>query len=259
MVLKYMTVQQMKEVSRSWVEPGEVRVLLESFTQTKGLLGDLERVHNGLLEYVPVPTSTKKIEEIRETEQSTDDEYDDLLRGNYYTLTAQSNYTRDKTLSAGLITVRNTLIPNGLGGTQQTLREESGAALFLESKLNDEAIKGLLKAIPVGDGVTLFDKFRRQAEVGKKLGPLEDQKEAALKEAANEHQGPSDAAVRRSHLEWITVVRTLERNLQLARLSEEAIEKILGSLRKTAEIAQQRRDAALKSLQSIGKDEKTQD
>src|SRR5437773_1008975 len=140
MVLKYMTVQQMKEVSRHWVEPGEIRTLLESFTQTKGLLGDIDRVHNDLLEYSPELVASKEIEEIRGLEQFTDAEYDDLLRGNYHTLTAQANYTQNKELSATLIIVRNTLLPGGLAGTQLTLREESGAAHLLALKLEDQAI-----------------------------------------------------------------------------------------------------------------------
>jgi hypothetical protein len=251
MVLKYLTVEQMKEVTRRWVDPGEPRSLLESFTQTKGLLVDVERVHKGLLEYVPVPTVVKRVEEIRDIELVVDEAYDDALRGNYYTMSAQFNYTSDKELSAWLRTTRDALLPDGLAGTQKTLREESGAAQLLELKLRDELVKTRLSAIPVANGVSLYDKFLQQAELGKSLGPLEDQKDEALKSAASEVQGPTDAAVRRSHLEWISVVRLVERSLQLARPGKDVTEKIMGTLQKVADIAQQRRDAQISSQASV--------
>jgi hypothetical protein len=253
MVLKYLTVEQMKEASRLWVEPGEPRTLLENFNQTKGLLVDIERVHQGLLDYVPVSLVSRKVEEIRDAEQVVDEEYDDTLRGNYYTMTAQSNYVRDKALADWFRNTRDALLPDGLAGVQKTLREESGAAQLLSDKLLDGEIKQRLSGVPVGGGASLYDKFLRQVELGKSLGPLEDQKDEALKTAASEIPGPSDAAVRRSHLEWISVVRVLERSLQLARPGKEVIEKILGVLYKAAEIAQQRRDNAIKNAQDKGK------
>jgi hypothetical protein len=247
MVLKYFTVQQMKEVTRRLVEPGEPRAILESFIQTKGLLGDVERVHFGLLEYTPAPTATKKVEELRNLEQLTDERYDDLLRGNWYTMTAQANYASSKEASTWFLTTRDSLLPDGLGGTQKSLREESGASQFLASKLTDNALQARLTKVPVGEGLSLFDTLRLQAETGLKLGPLEDQKDEALAEAAHAAQGPSDAAVRRSHLEWISVMRLLERTISLVRPSPEITEKVLGLLQKTAEVAQQRRDATVKA------------
>ena len=248
MVLKYFTVQQMKEVSRHWTEPGEARELLASFPQTKGLLGDLERVSAGLLEYAPTPIAAKRVEELRDLEQLTDEEYDSLLRGNFYTFAAQINYAPNKDVATRLLNLRESLLPGGLAGTQRTLREESGAAFLLEEKFTQET-KTVLTEIPVGGGLSLFDKFQQQVEAGKKLGLLEDQKEEAVKDASLEPKGPTDAEVRRSHMDWIAVVRVFESAVALANPDVASRNKLLGPLQQAAVIAKQRRDAALKAAE----------
>lgn len=241
MVLRYLTVQQMKEASRRWVEPGEPRTLLEGYPQTRGLLGDIQQAHDGLLEYLPIPPLSKILEQIRDRQQSLDDSHDGLLRGSYRMLTAHADFAPNKEESKRILQLRDTLFPNGLNGTQLSFREQSGAAQLLEQRMTDE-VQSQLKQILVSEGQTLLDKVLLLISIAKQLGVLEDQKEEAAK-TLTAQQGPSDGEVRRSHLRWMQVVRALEGSLRIARPGKEVEEKILGAVRTAAALAEEKHEA----------------
>lgn len=237
MSLKALTTQQMKEVSRRWVEAGEAQSILTSLPTLQALLTEIQRVHEGLLENVEHTQADEALLAITEKLAQSDAAHDRLLRGIYRTLSAQADFASTPEEEGELLALRNRLFPRGLEGTQLTYREESGAAHLIESILTEER-RATLKDIPAGPGENLLDKVARLLDHGKNIGALEDQREA-LRETASP-QGPSDHAVYQSRLAWIRVVRVLQSNAKLARLDAEAHEKLFGHLLRAEELADKR-------------------
>jgi hypothetical protein len=240
--LNLLSTEKMLALTQYWTV--DERTLLTATPQTAGLLVSLDAAFTRLTHAAkrgPAPTGAR---DIYKKQRRVDLIHDQLLRGNFYYLTALACYAAaagDEVAAAMYLALRDQMYPEGLAGTSLSYDEEAGAAEILEKNLSDE-VRLKLKGIVITPGSNLLEKVLSQMEQAKMLRVLEQQKKAAQQtDNALDHANDDE---RKTRYEWIDTVRTLERNLRLAKrnknLSQELETKLLQGLRDAQKEAAQK-------------------
>jgi hypothetical protein len=245
MSLSLISTEKMVTLTQYWIK--DERATLEKIPQAAGLLVNLDSLFKRL--FVAAESHGAASDTTREIylrQVATDRTHDQILRGSYYAMTAQSHFLASLGEEDGsklLLKLRDYLYPDGLSGTSLSYDEEAGAAELLERRLTDDIITQLTHIVAYQDEVrtlTLYDQITKQIALAKELRELEQEKKKA--EAAVEaNPAPSKGDARKIRLEWMDTVRTLERSLRAARRAgntDEATEnKLLKDLREAADDA----------------------
>jgi hypothetical protein len=205
MDLRKLDVEEMGEVSKSWVTAGSgARTAIEKTPMTVALLPTLEQVHAGIVA-VAGQAHDPELKELSMQGQPLDVQHDGLLRGMYEALTTLSKIS---TSGDQLIRLRDQLLPEGLLHNQKSHLSEAGHAAAVASTMTDE-LRARMKAIPLGEG-TVLDLYDQWQGVAKQLGAVEA-KLAQLKHPTRTLAAQTQAA-RRAWIRWTKILMSTAEN-----------------------------------------------
>jgi hypothetical protein len=219
-------------VSKKWLEPPLI-TLIESIPAARGVIPDLMAAHQGLFLPAKKPDGPgAAVVAIRDEQKLLDVRYDDLLHGGYWVLTGLASLAMDVLERAAYLSLRDTLFPTGIAGTQLSYSKEGSAATLLEGRLTDSE-RAVLEQIPLPKNLTrepnLLSAIDEHIEKGKRIGVLEEEKKKKKKQGSEAAviTGPNVAEVRRA---WLGAAKALETVLGLRSVAPEDRDIILAPL-----------------------------
>lgn len=232
MALKYLTLDEMIDLSHAWVNPqNDAHRCIARQAKLSALLDDLARAHARLLEVPPPPESPQR-DALAAEASAKDAEHDRLAGGIYGLLTALGQLDPQ---GAELLALRDTLMPEGLSKVVHgSYRAQAGNARRVRAQLNAELRAGL-KRVHLRRG-TLLDHVEAWLDAGEALGALEEQRSRL--DAASV-PGPG-RALNDARNVWIRTVNALESLAALAELDADSERLVFGALREAEARAVQR-------------------
>ncbi|HEY1959072.1 MAG TPA: hypothetical protein VGH28_25840 [Polyangiaceae bacterium] len=236
MALKNLTSAEMIMISTPWTTAKDpAHTLLGGIDEVKGLAARLKTAHQKLLlaqEPAKNPNAAK-LAEISTREVAIDTRHDQVIRGIYGVLGSLAELAPDPAARAPYLAARDSLVPNGLSkATQTSYRDEAGQSKLVDQRA--EAHKDLLGKIKTPLG-TLVDALDEWKDLGKKLGQAEDER-VKLEGMPVENTVKSVDA----RNAWIKAVNALLANLDLAEISDETRQTLLGPLEDALQKADRR-------------------
>ncbi len=211
MSYKVFDVPTMVAVSAPWADDGKDKPLLESVPLTAGLVPILVTAHNQLLRIQVSPAAKETLmKTLIERALALDTAHDEKYRALYSILTGWAAVS-GKERKAELETVRDTLFPDGLAGTQRTYLAESGSVELSVTKVTPE-IESLLDSIVV-DGKSMLDLFHEWSWVGRQLGDVERQRTRLAETDSEDAVTLKD--IQNARYKWIRAVNALTALLDL--------------------------------------------
>lgn len=233
MALKRLTAQEMVQLSKPWVTPGDPgRAALEKVPLLAALLPRVEAAH-GAIFAVEVETEDPKTKALSEQEAELDAEHDSLVKGVYGTLTMLSEVSTQKD---ELLRLRDLLLPEGLEHARKTYRGEAGHAALVASRL-DEPTRARLKSIILHDK-TLLELVDTWLAAANQLGDLEEERARLAAPAAS-----SAAQINAARIAWVRVTNALTANAELAGVEPEDDRTLFSALRAAERTADGRKRA----------------
>jgi len=235
---KSFDVPTMIAISDPWVDERKDKPVLLSVPLIAGLVPILEEAHNPLLRLQLKPSEADAaMRSLTEQALALDGEQDDRYRSLHSILTGWAAVSSEAR-RAILERLRDTLLPEGLGGTQRTYLAESGNVELAVSKMTPE-METTLKEIVV-DGTTAFQLFNEWVELGRKLGDVE--RERARIAQTQSGTGVTAKDIQNARYRWIRAVNALSTLLELeSDIPEDIRIRILQPLRAAeAKLAQKR-------------------
>ena len=233
MALKRLTVEEMIQISASWVTEGNpARTAIEKVPLLAALLPELGGAH-GAIFALRVERDDPKVRAVSDREAALDAEHDERVRGLHGVLTALAAVSDGATELLGL---REILLPEGLSHTNKTYRGEAGHGAMVEAQL-DAQMKARLKAVNLYDK-NLLDLTQGWLAVARELGQAED-------ERARLCPPPSPAAdINAARLRWIRIVNALVANAEIAKVDAATDHLLFAPLRAAELVADRRRGKA---------------
>jgi hypothetical protein len=218
-------------ISDPWVDSIKDKPLLESVPLTAGLVPILAATHNQLLVLRIVPAAKEALMQTLSSQAWTlDTDHDDKYRALHSILSgwAQVSNTARR---LEIETVRDTIFPDGLAGTQRTYLAESGNVELALSQITP-AIEAVLNSIVV-DSKSMFELFHEWVTVGRELGNVERERARLTEKDAGSGVTAKDILLAR--FKWIRAVNALCALLDLdSEIPEDTRIRLLQPLR-TAE------------------------
>ncbi len=244
----------MVAISQAWVNTGDVRKAIARYAPLAGLLTLIERAHQGVFALTTSTKGTANEQALAElTQQATDADasHDRAIRGAIAILDAATYVASDDKLRATLSADRAELYPSGSSITQATYAEESGAALALKKKLEDnpklrKRVTRVKLVIEQAKGPTLSftvsDLVNAQLEAGHALSEIEQKRRVLEKGAPLSTDKPRTAStVSRARTAWVRATTLLvDAANELDELSDEDRRAIFGALAKALEGVERR-------------------
>lgn len=234
MAFKHIYAEEMIQLSGTWLDSGgKVYAAIKAIPDLASSLPRLQTAHAAVAAAAQ-PAASPRIAAIMDEEASLDNRHDAIIRGAWGTLTSLSELMGDD--GAEFVTLRDTLLPDGLHSQLKTYRAEAGQAAQLSNRVTP-AIKAQTDAILVGQGSAaqpLSAYIDEWVSLGKKLGALEDEKGQLEAEP-----GKGTELVKARNL-WIRVVNAMVANADLAALDAETEALVFGPLRDTEQKADER-------------------
>ncbi len=215
-------------ISDPWVDDEKDKPILESMPLTAGLVPILVTTHNRLALLRLIPSETEKVmHSLSERAGVLDLAHDEKFRSLYWLLigiaAASENERR-----AEIEEVIDTLMPDGLAGTQKSFLAESGAVELAVSKMHPK-IEGILKGIVV-DGKSCLERFDEWTASGRELGDVERERARITKKQAQNVVTAKDVV--KARFKWIRAVNVLVELFDLDEdIPEETRIRILKPLR----------------------------
>jgi hypothetical protein len=223
MALKKLLVEEMNQISGSWVEAGNpARAAIEKVPVLAALLPQLEAAHKAIFA-LRAPADDTQLRELSDREAALDADHDERVRGIYGALTGLAPVSG---AGAELLRLRDILLPEGLSHTQKSYRAEAGHAAMIEARL-DADLQARLKAVILHDK-NLLDLTQGWLAVAGQLGDLEDERARLVPTAS------TAADINAARLGWIRIVNALVANAELAGL-DSATDHLLFSALRAAE------------------------
>ncbi len=230
MALVRLTGEEMVQLSAPWVTPDNpAHTVISGVPLLTALLPQIGAAHQLIISMIPAAESPK-IKELSVTEAELDARHDTLVRGIHGGLTSMALMSAN---GAGLITLRDLLLPEGLQHTRKTYRGEAGYAALLEPRL-DADTRRRLADVKLHDQTleTLVDAW---LTIAQQLGELEEQKAQLIGPTGN-----SALEISQARFGWIRVVKALLANAELAQISDDQ-DRILFAALRAAELTADRR------------------
>jgi len=220
MALKWLTAAEMNQISAPMVTEGSAaRAAIEKVPLLVALLPRLQRAHTAVFA-VGVRPAEPRLRQLVEREGALDAEHDDIVRGIHGSLSALA---RVSAAADELLSLRDSLFPEGLSHMHKSYRGQAGHGALVESRL-DAGLQARLEAVNLHDK-NLLDLTRRWLAIAKELGAAED-------ERARLEPRPSAAAeLNNARLAWIRIMNALVANAELAGLDEATDRLLFGPLR----------------------------
>ncbi len=242
MALKRLLTEEMIQVSTTWKDPkSKARKAILATPELAPLIPRLDGAHDALAAAGQPSTDDPRLGEISVQEGKLDLRHDDIIRGSHLLLTAASLLLGEDNGGAELITLRDTLIPDGLQSTQKSYRAQAGQAAQLDKRLTPD-VRSDLDAIAVGPKsakAVLGQYIDEWVTIGGKLGTLEDEKGRLLAAPVDPGTG-AGAALLKARNTWVRVVNAMVANAELAEIDPEVDALVFGPMR-AAEAAADRR------------------
>jgi len=252
---KLLATEEMLHISGTWLEPQSVaNVAILNIPELAAKAPLIAKAHSALASAIR-PSNNPRLAEIIAEQSKLDLRHDSLIRGVYHLCTATAELLGGDA-GADLITLRDTLIPDGLSSMQKTYRAEAGQAIQLAARITPE-IKSKAKTILVGPGPqkhSLLTYLNEWITVGKRLGALEDEKAQLIAEQSNAATG---TALVQARNRWIRVVNALVADADLAEIDAAADLTIFGPLRDAEKKAEGRSRAVPADTQTTSAPETT--
>jgi hypothetical protein len=221
MALKRLTAQEMVQLSKPWITPGDPgRIAIEKIPLLSALLPRIEAAHTAIFS-VQVQTEDPKAKVLSEQEAELDAEHDVLVRGVYGALTtlAELSAQRDE-----LLRLRDLILPEGLEHARKTYRGEAGHAALVSARL-DDATRARLKSIVLHDK-TLLELVDAWLADAQKLGELEEERARLAAPAAS-----SAAQINAARIGWVRVTNALIANAELSDVDADVERTLFSALR----------------------------
>ena len=254
MAKKNLYPEEMVQISGGWLDPAnEGHLAILQVPLLNALLPSIGEAHTGVIPLVKAPPDDL-IAAIIIDEAGIDYRHDGIIRGTHGALTAMAELVGE--LGAELITLRDTLIPDGLQSMLKSYRAEHTQAIQLEERLVP-SLRARTDAILIGEGAhakPLTAYLEEWIALGKQLGALEDKK--ARLEAGLQETVPGAAALKARN-QWVRVVNALEQNAELLDLDEKVMAIIFGPVWSAERKADERVRAAAARAQKDAPTEET--
>jgi hypothetical protein len=244
----------MVAISQAWVNAGDVRKAIARYAPLAGLLTLVDRAHEGVFALTTSPKSNgneQALAELTLRATEADLRHDRAIRGAVAILDAATYVVGDEKLRATLRADRAELFPSGPSITQATYAEESGAALALKKKLEDDPklrkrITRVKLLIEQAKGPTLSftvsELVDAQLEAGAALSEIEQKRRVLEKGAPLATDKPRTASgVSRARTAWVRATTLLVNAAnELDELTDEDRRVIFGALAKALEGVERR-------------------
>ena len=255
MAKKNLYPEEMVQISGGWLDPAnEGHLAILQVPLLNALLPSIGEAHTGVIPLVKAPPDDL-IAAIIIDEAGIDYRHDGIIRGTHGALTAMAELVGE--LGAELITLRDTLIPDGLQSMLKSYRAEHTQAIQLEERLVP-SLRARTDAILIDEGAhakPLTAYLEEWIALGKQLGALEDKK--ARLEAGLQETVPGAAALKARN-QWVRVVNALEQNAELLDLDEKVMAIIFGPVWSAERKADERVRAAAARAQKDAPTEATE-
>jgi hypothetical protein len=240
MALKDLSVQTMVTISSAWLDPERDRPLLEALPRVTALVPDIEKAHAGLVTTQKQDsTATAQLTALQEKEAEVDLLHDRKAHGTHHVLTGFAELADDSDDAAEFLALRDRLMPEGLRVTTRSYTDQAGEVELVEGRLLPSD-KALLKQLPTPKG-DLRKAVDGWFKAGRQLGQLEaERRELQRKIDAGEGGGATAGDVLRARNGWIRVVRGVLAMLDLEKIEDDTLEKIVGPLRQAEQKAERR-------------------
>jgi hypothetical protein len=252
---KLLHTDEMLHISGTWLDsqsPAHAAILNVPELAAKTPL--LRKAHAALAAAAQ-PTTNPRLAEISAEQAKLDLRHDSIIRGIFGICTSTAELLGGDA-GAELITLRDTLIPEGLSSMQKTYRAEAGQAVLLGDRLT-AAIKTQAKAISVGSGPqkqSLLAYLNEWITLGIRLGSLEDEKVHLLAEQA---EAASGMALVQARNRWIRVVNATLADAELVEIDPSTYVTIFGPLLEAERKAESRSRTAPAGTQTTGETDPT--
>jgi hypothetical protein len=207
-------------------------------------------VAHDILSAANQPSEDPRVKEIILEETGVDARHDAVIRGIWGFCTSQAELLGG-VAGAAFISLRGTLLPDGLQSQLKTYRAEAGQAAQLATRMTP-AQRQRTDAIVVGEPPNarpLTVHVDELISLGKQLGKLEDEKDQIL-------AAPNDgSALVNARNGWVRVVNALVADAELADLPADVDALLFGPLRAAEKKADARaRNAATARATAIKED-----
>ena len=234
MSLKYLSIEEMLELTATWVDTshGDRRVLAR-MSSVGGLLPLVDEAHRELDAAKDEPNAPPP-RDLTAKLMAKDLHHDSYVRVTAYALDAHIHLAiakgHDRTASE-LEHLRKKLLPDGLSLVDYSYREESTQARQLEARLTAED-RAVLAHIPISDA-NLLDAVNAWIRAGKSLGKLQEEHEAELAR-------PKGNRLQDARNRWVRAVKTVRMVLDLMGKERQDIQRILDKISRLERAAEER-------------------
>lgn len=224
--LKSLSVEQMVALVDHWLSPNRARPLLESEPLLAPLLTTLEKARDRLREaHDPGNDTAERLGALNVKTATLDQRFDRKVRGLHNVLTGLIELEDDAERSASYLDLRNVLLPDGLYTTRLSYSSQATAVAQVRHNLTD-AHWALAREVAFG-GFALDRELSDWLATGEELGEIETQRAELRRRASSLASGH---AARDAKMFWVRTVRVLEQMTELAELSTDDVDRILGPL-----------------------------
>jgi len=210
------------------------REILLSVDETRHVVPHLEKAHRVLLGLRP-PDDRDYRKLVEETD-ALDARFDTTASATYDAYSVLAALTDDPEEKAELLRLQILHFPRGKDVTRMRNLEEGGAMMAAEEKMDDPS-RAFLGAQKLGRQGTLLSSLESCFGLGKDLHQVELRKIAEEQRLQANTAKVTSAAARSG---WIKALETLLGNLELANLTEETLDLLLGGLREAQAEADKR-------------------
>ena len=234
MSLKYLSVDEMLELTNTWVDMAHAdRRVLARMSSVGGLLPLVDEAHRELGRARNEPNAPPP-RDLTAKLMAKDLRHDSYVRVAWYALEAHIHLSiakgHDRTANE-LEQLKNKLLPDGLSLVDYSYREESSQAHKLENRMTAED-RAVLAHIPISDA-SLLDAVNAWIRAGKSLGKLQQQHEV-------ERLKPKGNRLQDARNKWIRAVKTVRMVLDLMGHEKSEIQGILDNITRLERAAEER-------------------
>lgn len=234
MSLKYLSVDEMLELTRTWVDMAHAdRRVLARMSSVGGLLPLVDEAHREL-DVAKDEPHAPPARDLTAKLMAKDLRHDSYVRVTFYALEAHIHLAiakgHDKPANE-LKQLKHKLLPDGLSLVDYSYREESSQARQLEARLTAED-RAVLAHIPISDA-TLLDAVNAWIRAGKQLGKLQQEHEA-------ERLKPKGDRLQDARNKWVRAVKTVRMVLDLMGQEKREIQGILDKISGLERAAEER-------------------
>ncbi len=229
MELRPLLIQEMSEVSASWVTDGNPACgAIQKEPMLNPLLPELRTAHDDIVAVGSAEDPSAR--QLSMNEAKLDARHDDLVRAIHGSLTVLSKFSK---AGEEMVRLRDLILPEGLRHSTKSYRAEAGHTALVASWMTPE-LQTRMKAVLVGEG-TLLDLVNQWIDAGRRLGVLEEQRGRLDRPAAT--PAAQVQAARRRWIRWANILLTTAEN---AGVSTAVDTLLFGPLRAAAQNASSR-------------------